>query len=176
MANAIIADLARIAAKQAAVGIIDAVANAWGGGGGTYTGDGTGVGSLGGFGNNLGNFGGGRAKGGPVRGSTLYEVGEGGRPELFNDGRGRTYLIPGNDGQVIPAAASGAGAAAAGGPAQISVSVVVNSDGSTEADGDTALMQQFGQELGRFVESKYRELQNRDLRPGGPLHAMGARA
>lgn len=176
MANAIIADLARIAAKQAAVGIINAVASAWGGGGGTYTGDGTGAGSLGGFGNNLGNFGGGRAKGGPVRGSTLYEVGEGGRPELFNDGRGRTYLIPGNDGQVIPAAASGAGAAAAGGPAQISVSVVVNSDGSTEADGDTALMQQFGQELGRFVESKYRELQNRDLRPGGPLHAMGARA
>lgn len=177
MANAIIADLARIAAKQAAVGIINAVANAWGGGGGgTYTGDGTGAGSLGGFGNNLGNFGGGRAKGGPVRGSTLYEVGEGGRPELFNDGRGRTYLIPGNDGQVIPAAASGASAAAASGPAQISVSVVVNSDGSTEADGDTALMQQFGQELGRFVESKYRELQNRDLRPGGPLHAMGARA
>ncbi|WP_223485354.1 phage tail length tape measure family protein [Stenotrophomonas indicatrix] len=178
MANAIIADLARIAAKQAAVGIINAVASAWGGGGGTYTGDGTGAGSIGGFGNNLGNFGGGRAKGGPVRGSTLYEVGEGGRPELFNDGRGRTYLIPGNDGQVIPAAAGGgsAGAAAASSPAQINVNVVVNSDGSTEADGDTSLMQQFGQELGRFVESKYRELQTRDMRPGGALHAIGARA
>ncbi|PJL44753.1 phage tail length tape measure family protein [Stenotrophomonas maltophilia] len=178
MANAIIADLARIAAKQAAVGIINAVASAWGGGAGSYTGDGTGAGSIGGFGNNLGNFGGGRAKGGPVRGSTLYEVGEGGRPELFNDGRGRTYLIPGNDGQVIPAAAGGgsAGAAGASGPAQINVNVVVNSDGSTEADGDTSLMQQFGQELGRFVESKYRELQTRDMRPGGALHAMGARA
>lgn len=178
MANAIIADLARIAAKQAAVGIINAVASAWGGGGGTYTGDGTGAGSIGGFGNNLGNFGGGRAKGGPVRGSTLYEVGEGGRPELFNDGRGRTYLIPGNDGQVIPAAAGGgsAAAAAASGPAQINVNVVVNSDGSTEADGDTSLMQQFGQDLGRFVESKYRELQTRDMRPGGALHAIGARA
>ncbi|WP_303638819.1 phage tail tape measure C-terminal domain-containing protein [Stenotrophomonas tuberculopleuritidis] len=179
MANAIIADLARIAAKQAAVGIINAVASAWGGGGGggTYTGDGTGAGSIGGFGNNLANFGGGRAKGGPVRGSTLYEVGEGGRPELFSDGRGRTYLIPGNDGQVIPAAAGASGGpAAAAGPAQINVQVVVNSDGSTDADGDTALMQQFGQELGRFVESKYRELQTRDLRPGGTLHAMGARA
>lgn len=32
MANAIIADLARIAAKQAAVGVINAVAGAWGGG------------------------------------------------------------------------------------------------------------------------------------------------
>lgn len=175
MANAIIADLARIAAKQAAVGIINSVASAWGGGGGTYTGDGTGAGSIGGFGNNLGNFGGGRANGGPVRGTTLYEVGEGGRPELFNDGRGRTYLIPGNDGQVIPAAAAGGtGAAAGSGPAQINVSVVVNSDGSTEADGDTALMEQFGQELGRFVDARIRELQAKDLRPGGVLHAMGA--
>lgn len=56
MANAIIADLARIAAKQAAMGIINAVAGAWGGGGGAYTGNGTGAGSIGGFGNNLGNF------------------------------------------------------------------------------------------------------------------------
>ncbi|WP_414489113.1 phage tail tape measure C-terminal domain-containing protein [Stenotrophomonas maltophilia] len=173
MANGIIADLARIAAKQAAVGIINAVASAWGGGS-TYTGNGTGAGSIGGFGNNLANFGGGRANGGPVRGSTLYEVGEGGRPELFNDGRGRTYLIPGNDGQVIPAAPSGSAGATAGTavPAQVNVNVVVNSDGSTETDGDTSLMQQFGQELGRFVESKYRELQMRDMRDGGVLRSM----
>ncbi|HFT6991915.1 TPA: phage tail tape measure protein [Stenotrophomonas maltophilia] len=173
MANAIIADLARIAAKQAAVGIINAVASAWGGG---VTAAGNSAVSSGTQSINAGmlaSYGGGRANGGPVRGSTLYEVGEGGRPELFNDGRGRTYLIPGNDGQVIPAAAAGgAGAAAGSGPAQINVSVVVNSDGSTEADGDTALMQQFGQELGRFVEAKYRELQVRDMRDGGVLRSM----
>ncbi len=171
LANSIVADLARIAAKQAAVGIINAVASAWGGGG-TYTGNGAGAGSIGGFGNNLGNFGGGRANGGPVRGSTLYEVGEGGKPELFDDGSGRTYLIPGNDGRVIPAAPAAAGAGASG-VTQVSVQVIVNSDGTTEVDGDTSLMQQFGQELGRFVEVKYRELQTKDMRPGGVLHGMG---
>lgn len=176
MANAIIADLARIAAKQAAVGIINAVASAWGGGGGgTYTGDGTGAGSLGGFGNNMSNFGGGRANGGPVRGSTLYEVGEGGRPELFADGKGRTYLIPGNDGQVIPAApASGGSTGGVQGNTQVNVQIAINSDGSTDVQGDTPLMQQFGRELGDFVTAKYRELQTKDMRPGGALHAMGA--
>ena len=47
-------------------------------------------------------FGGGKAAGGPVSGSKLYEVGEGGKPELFQQG-GKTYLIPGNDGNVVPA-------------------------------------------------------------------------
>jgi len=177
LANSIVADLARIAAKQAAVGIINAVASAWGGGGGTS------MSTYGAqsFGNNTGwlnegvGFGGGRAKGGPVRGSTLYEVGEGGRPELFDDGRGRTYLIPGNDGRVIPAAPAASAGASTAGAAAVHVQVIVNSDGTTETSGDTSLMQQFGQELGRFVESKYRELQLKDMRPGGALHAVGAR-
>ncbi|MFN4160643.1 MAG: phage tail tape measure protein [Stenotrophomonas sp.] len=175
LANSIIADLARIAAKQAIVGLVNMVGSAWGGGS-------TGVSSTYGaqsFGNNTGwlnegvNFGGGRASGGPVRGSSLYEVGEGGRPELFDDGRGKTYLIPGNNGQVIPAAAPAAGGATSAAPAQVNVIVNIASDGTTETDGDTTLMQQFGQELGRFVEVKYRELQTKDMRPGGVLHAMG---
>ncbi|OEZ02324.1 MULTISPECIES: phage tail length tape measure family protein [Stenotrophomonas] len=174
LANSIVADLARIAAKQAAVGIINAVASAWTGGGGAYTGDGTGAGSLGGFGNNMPNFGGGRANGGPVRGSTLYEVGEGGRPELFDDGSGRTYLIPGNDGRVIPAAPAAGGSGGGGGAANVNVQVIVNSDGTTETTADTSLMQQFGRELGQFVETKYRQLQLKDMRPGGALYAMGA--
>jgi len=177
LANSIIADLARIAAKQAIVGIVNMVASAWGGatGGGvssTY--------SAQSFGNNTGwlnegvNFGGGRAAGGPVRGSSLYEVGEGGRPELFDDGRGKTYLIPGNNGHVIPAAPAAAGGGVGNGAAPVNVVVNIASDGTTETDGDTALMQQFGHELGRFVEVKYRELQTKDMRPGGPLHALGA--
>ncbi len=175
LANSILADLARIAAKQAIVGIVNMVASAWTGG--TTAAGNTAV-TAGTQGINeglMGSFGGGRAKGGPVRGSTLYEVGEGGKPELFNDGSGRTYLIPGNDGRVIPAAPAATGSGAGGGGvAQVNVSVVINSDGTTETDGDTALMQQFGQELGRFIEAKYRELQVKDMRPGGALHAMGA--
>jgi lambda family phage tail tape measure protein len=178
MTNAIIADLARIAAKQAAVGIINAVASAWGGSSGV-TAAGNAAATSGTQSINeglLAGYGGGRARGGPVSDSTLYEVGEGGKPELFNDGRGRTYLIPGNDGQVIPAApASAGGAGPAGGAPVINVSVVVNSDGSTETDADTSLMDQFGRELGQFVDTRYRQLQLRDLRSDGVLGRALAR-
>ncbi|HEL5400933.1 TPA: phage tail tape measure protein [Stenotrophomonas maltophilia] len=174
MANAIVADLARIAAKQAAVGIINAVAGAWGGGAGAgnYTGNGTGAGSIGGFGNNFSNFGGGRANGGPVRGSTLYEVGEGGRPELFQQ-RGRTYLIPGNDGNVIPAApAASSGGTASNVPAPVYVSITIDGNGNSDVQADSPALQQFGQAMGRIAETKYRELQLKDMRDGGVLRSM----
>src|SRR5690606_12471737 len=64
-------------------------------------------------------FGGGRALGGPVDGSKLYEVAEGGNPELLKQGN-RTFLIPGSDGTVIPAT-SGAAVAAGGGAQQYNI-------------------------------------------------------
>lgn len=89
-------------AKQAAVGLLGSLG-------------GTGLGGLLGLGGGVGGvvketipllgFGGGRAGGGGVTGDSFYEVGEGGRPELFQQ-NGRTYLIPGNDGQVVAAAPS----------------------------------------------------------------------
>jgi SLT domain-containing protein len=48
-------------------------------------------------------FGGGREHGGPVQAGRLYEVGEHNKPELFT-ARGKTFLIPGNDGHVTPVA------------------------------------------------------------------------
>jgi hypothetical protein len=53
-------------------------------------------------------FGGGREHGGAVYRDRLYEVGEGGKPEILS-ARGKTYLIPGNDGEVTPMKAGGAG-------------------------------------------------------------------
>jgi len=44
---------------------------------------------------------GGRAGGVPVAAGSMYRVGEGGRPELFDQG-GKTYLIPGDAGSVRP--------------------------------------------------------------------------
>jgi TP901 family phage tail tape measure protein len=67
---------------------------------GALLGTGNGDGVLGG----LFNFGGGREFGGPVKGNTLYEVIEGGKPELLEQ-NGKTYLMPGSDGHVIPATA-----------------------------------------------------------------------
>lgn len=47
-------------------------------------------------------FGGGRYNGGSVNGGSLYRVGERGIPELFQTSNGRQYMIPGENGRVIP--------------------------------------------------------------------------
>ncbi|MFB9112100.1 phage tail length tape measure family protein [Xanthomonas arboricola pv. corylina] len=114
--DSMIADLARYAFKQQAVGLIGAFM----GGGVGAAGSAAVTGGTQSITSSLGeslvggvSFGGGRANGGPVAPGSLYEVGEGGDPELFQQG-GRSYLIPGNRGQVVPAApmASGSGSSA----------------------------------------------------------------
>lgn len=44
---------------------------------------------------------GGRKNGGPVSAGSMYEVGEGNAPEIFQASTGRQYMIPGNSGKVI---------------------------------------------------------------------------
>lgn len=67
---------------------------------------------LGGFSGFIGSlFGGGRATGGGVSAGGLYQVAEGGRPELLQVG-GQTMLLMGKQGgQVVPARAATGGAA-----------------------------------------------------------------
>lgn len=63
---------------------------------------GTSAGSGNFFANLLGAlFGGQRASGGTTMAGKIYEVGEYDRPEMFMS-RGRQYLIPGNQGSVVP--------------------------------------------------------------------------
>jgi hypothetical protein len=56
-----------------------------------------------------------------------------------------------------------------GGATQISVQVNVASDGSTSATSSDPSLQQFGKELGDFVEQKYRQLLRKDLGQGGSI-------
>ena len=42
-----------------------------------------------------------RKNGGPVNAGSMYEVGEGNAPEIFQASTGRQYMIPGNSGKVI---------------------------------------------------------------------------
>jgi len=42
-----------------------------------------------------------REHGGPVFGSSMYRVGEGGKPEIFKASNGSQYMIPGDNGRVI---------------------------------------------------------------------------
>lgn len=70
---------------------------------------GSGSGAGGFFSNLLGSlFGGGRANGGQVSAGRFYEVGEADRPELLMS-RGKQYLIPGNQGTVVPMQGRGGG-------------------------------------------------------------------
>ncbi len=174
MANAIIADLARIAAKQAAVGLINAVASAWGGG---VTAAGNAAATSGTQSINAGllaGYGGGRATGGPVAADAFYQVGEGGKPELFRQ-NGRTYLIPGDNGAVIPAApTAGSGNAATGSGSVVNVRVIVNSDGSTDVSADKPVWQRFGKEIGQLIDMKINEAQVRSMKDGGAMRVMGA--
>ncbi|HHB9367129.1 TPA: tail protein (tape measure) [Enterobacter roggenkampii] len=42
-----------------------------------------------------------RENGGPVSASSMYRVGEGGKPEIFKANNGSQYMIPGDNGRVI---------------------------------------------------------------------------
>jgi tape measure domain-containing protein len=47
------------------------------------------------------SYGGGRKNGGPVSAGSMYRVGEGGAPEIYQAGTGKQYMIPGDNGKVI---------------------------------------------------------------------------
>ncbi|CNH63082.1 Phage-related minor tail protein [Yersinia intermedia] len=49
----------------------------------------------------IGLFGGARKNGGPVSAGSMYRVGEGGAPEIYQAGTGKQYMIPGDNGKVI---------------------------------------------------------------------------
>lgn len=129
--DSMIADLARYAFKQQAVGLIGAFM----GGGVGAAGSAAVTGGTQSITSSLGDslvsgfsYGGGRANGGPVAPGSLYEVGEGGDPELFQQG-GRSYLIPGNRGQVVPAAPMASGS---GSPASSETKIEINNYGGAQ--------------------------------------------
>ncbi|MGM7841876.1 tape measure protein [Yersinia enterocolitica] len=47
------------------------------------------------------SYGGGRKNGGGVNADSMYQVGEGGKPEIYQAGTGKQYMIPGDNGKVI---------------------------------------------------------------------------
>lgn len=61
------------------------------------------------------SMGGAREHGGPVSASSMYRVGEGGKPEIFKASNGSQYMIPGDNGSVISNRDIGVGGGAGGG-------------------------------------------------------------
>lgn len=119
-------DTLRQMAAQAAASQIFKAIGTWAS---SYTGQGAGF--INAFGSAMTSSGG-RAIGGPVNAGSMYEVGEGGRPELLQSHDGRTYLIPGSDGTVIPASSASAPAAPGGGG--VTVQVINNGGGEARTE------------------------------------------
>ncbi len=107
----------------------------------------------------------GRRFGGSVAAGGLYEVSESGTPEVFRDSRtSRSYLLPGNAGEVVPLGSGGGnGGAAGGGALNLNVQVInqvanaqVRTERSTDADGRPTL---------RLIVAEI----GRDIREGGEV-------
>lgn len=141
--------LRKMAAQAAAAKIFESLGNTGAANGGTWWG--AALSAM---------FGGGRANGGGVSGSKIYEVTEGGRPELLEQD-GRTYLLPGSDGTVIPAGSMGGGGMAAAAspvfninvhnaPAGADVQTKRNSGGGFDID---VILKQVDQYIGSGIAS-----------------------
>ena len=148
LATSIMTDLVKIEAKMAVSGLMSLLTNSLGVSSAQISSDNslalTGANSnISSLNNSLFSgisipFGGGRATGGPTVGGTMYEVAEGGRPELYSSG-GRTYLLAGQDGHVTPATRGGsalaAGTGSSGGGVQINI--VNNQAGQSSASASS---------------------------------------
>ena len=171
-AKSIIADMARIATRQAASGLLSSLA---GSALGAYFGGGAAAGA-GSFGSSIGSaLVEGRASGGPVDPNTLYEVNEKG-PELFSQG-GRSYLMTGaQGGSVTPlmtgsasiAAASGGGGGGGGNTYNfpVSVSVQTTGDGGNATQEDTT---QLGKGIQQAAKTEAETAIAKGLQPGGSI-------
>ncbi len=117
-----------------------------------------------------------RATGGDVAPNTLYEVNEKG-PELYSQG-GKSFLMTGaSGGSVTPLTSGGAGMSASAGGSPIQVSIAITGDGGSQVSSNTAGMEQFGAEIGKFVESKYKQLEAKSLGAQGNIRkAINGRA
>ncbi|WP_329859365.1 hypothetical protein [Stenotrophomonas hibiscicola] len=134
--------------------------------------NGAGAGWINAIGGAISGSSGGRAGGGPVAAGSMYRVGEGGRPELFDQG-GKTYLIPGDAGSVRPITA-GMPASSVGGGGGITNNF--NTTMNISSDGTSSTQQGDGSEdarrLNQFFTSKMNEWATQQSRPGGLFHQM----
>lgn len=95
-----------------------------------------------------------RKNGGPVSAGSMYQVGEGGMPEIYQASTGRQYMIPGDNGRVISNKDMSSGSAGSGG-------VIVNVNNYTSADVQTRTRTDNGsQVIDLFIQ---------DVETGGPM-------
>ncbi|MGK0158921.1 phage tail tape measure protein [Pseudomonas mosselii] len=182
--KSILADMARIATRQAATGIFASIAGSaigsWFGGGA----NGLASGSAGEVSSRLGASAAGYS---PKFGfSAGGYTGDGGKFEPKGVVHGGEYVVrkevvsqPGmrdhldrlnrkgyaSGGYVSDAPSVTTGSSSA----PVVVNINISKDGDTVVESKSPMMDQFGKEIGAFVEAKYRKLLNMDLRPDGAI-------
>lgn len=177
-ATSVIADIARIATRQAIAGIgasiFGAVLSAGAGaaaGSGGYTPSAS-------YNNAAANISF-NAKGGVYDSPSLssYSGGVYDSPKLFAFAKGAGVFAEAGPEAIMPLAKSpdgslgvraigGAGAATQTSAPQ--VNIVIQSDGTTKTDS-TAGYESFGKDIGAYVDQRYQKLIARDIRPGGTI-------
>ncbi|MGF0668608.1 phage tail tape measure C-terminal domain-containing protein [Stenotrophomonas maltophilia] len=154
LATSIIADLKMIAIQQAIVWGVKKIAGLFG-----Y---GTGVEA--------------NANGGVYQSPSLsaYSGGVYNTPQLFAFAKGAGVFGEAGPEAIMPLRRGpdgrlGVAAHGGGGGGGVGVSIRIDNNGGKEVTTNESMLQQFGNEIGQFVERKYRELQSRDLKAGGVL-------
>jgi lambda family phage tail tape measure protein len=175
-AKSILADMARIATRQASsalLGSLVGAATSYFVGSGTSSASASAGSTQAGYTNV--DFSGYRAAGGPVAPNSLYEVNELG-PELYNEG-GRSFLMTGANGGSVTPLTSGAGPGVAalsdgstgGSTYNFPVAVSVQTGGSESATNN----QQASADLGKGVQQVAQTVVDRaiakELQPGGEI-------
>lgn len=174
--KSILADMARIATRQTASGLLSSIAGSalgswFSGAGGAAASAGS---TQAGYGPQfMDNFvSGQRAAGGPVAANSLYEVNELG-PELLNQG-GKTYLMMGAEGGSItplgagPAStAAAAGGSGAGTEQKMEVTININREGGGDVSADTAMGQRLAPQFLELIRAEIAANERKTLSPSG---------
>lgn len=193
--KSILADMARIATRQASSALLGSLVGAaasYFGGSAAGGGNGFAAGSAGATSSNLGASSAGysstyfpQAKGGAWSGG-VQMFADGGvftnsivsKPTAFGMANGKTGVM-GEAGEeaIMPLARTSSGKlgvmAMGGGGAgatQINVEVHIDGEGNASSSADAPGYDLFGKELATFVEQKYQELRSRDMRQGGVIN------
>ena len=193
-AKSILADMARIATRQASSALLGSLVGAAASyfGGSAAGGNGLAAGSAGAASSNLGASAGGysgsyfpQAMGGAWSGG-VQMFADGGaftnsivsKPTAFGMANGKTGVM-GEAGEeaIMPLTRTSSGklgvmamGGGGSGSTQINVEVHIDGDGNASSTADAPGYDLFGKELASFVEQKYQELRSKDMRQGGVIN------
>lgn len=103
-----------------------------------------------------------RKNGGPVNADSMYQVGEGGEPELLKASNGKQYMIPGDNGKVISNKDMQGGSGSGGGGVVMNVAFNIQTTNGI----DEATQKQMAQRMEAVALRVSRE---QSSRPGGFL-------